>query len=129
MKRMLSLAWVSIYLILYLVTAGAQEIGKPFMTTFSSKEINGHVQNWSMVQDRRGVMYIGDGFGVQEYDGSTWRLIESPNESFARSIAIDADGRIYVGSSAMMGYLEPDKTGTMRYVSLLDFIKPEDQGF
>ena len=129
MKKMILLIWESIFIVFSAYTAHAQETGKPFMTIFPSKDINGHVQNWAIMQDRRGVMYIGDGFGVQEYDGSTWRLILSPNESFGRSLAIDDNGRIFVGSSGMLGYLEPDKVGTMRYVSLLDYIKPEDQVF
>jgi hypothetical protein len=116
-------------LILAGLSAFPAEIGKPFMTVYPSKEIGGHVQNWAIIQDRRGVMYIGDGFGVQEFDGSTWRLILSPNESFGRSLAIDAKGRIYVGSSGMLGYLAPDDFGSMQYMSLLDYIKPEDRTF
>jgi signal transduction histidine kinase len=129
MNKILIFACLTIHLAFNAFTAWAQETGKPFMTVFTTKEINGHVQNWSIIQDHRGVMYVGDGFGVQEYDGATWRLIEAPNGSFARSLAIDANGRIYVGSSGMLGYLEPDATGTMRYVSLMDYITPEDQVF
>jgi signal transduction histidine kinase len=129
MKKMILFILESIYLVIAAFTAEGQEIGKPLMTTFSSKEIRGHVQNWAIIQDHRGVIYIGDGLGTQVSEGSTWRLIESPNQSFSRSFAIDANGRIYVGSSGMLGYLEPDKAGSMRYVSLMDYIRPEDQIF
>lgn len=116
-------------LILVTFTVYSAEIGKPFMTIYTSKEIKGHTQFWSMTQDDRSIMYIGDGFGVQEFDGSTWRLILSPNKSFGRSLSKDADGRIYVGSSGMLGYLEADNRGQMQYRSLLEYIKPEDRIF
>ncbi len=109
--------------------AHAVETGKPFMTIYTSKEIEGHTQFWAIEQDDRGVMYIGDGYGVQEFDGSNWRAIINPNHSFGRSLSKDADGRIYVGSSGMLGYLEADDRGEMQYCSLMGFIKPEDRIF
>ncbi len=110
-------------------SAYPDETGRPFMTMYTSKEIEGHTQFWAMAQDDRGIMYIGDGYGVQEFDGSTWRLILPPNHSFGRSLAKDVNGRIYVGSSGMLGYLEADDRGIMQYRSLLEFIKPEDRLF
>ncbi|MBN2355422.1 GAF domain-containing protein [candidate division KSB1 bacterium] len=107
----------------------AAEGGKPFMTVYSSKEIEGHTQFWAIEQDDRGVMYIGDGYGVQEFDGSRWRAIIAPNHSFARALSKDANGRIYVGSSSMLGYLEADERGRMQYRSLMEFIQPEDRQF
>ena len=53
-------------LILLRLIAYPTETGKPFMTFYTAKETGGHFQNWSFIQDDRGVMYIGNGFGVQE---------------------------------------------------------------
>jgi hypothetical protein len=53
--------------------ACAAETGMPFMTAYPSKEFGGHTQFWSIEQDDRGVMYIGDGYGIQEFDGTNWR--------------------------------------------------------
>ncbi|MCI0516112.1 hypothetical protein L0128_23105, partial [candidate division KSB1 bacterium] len=105
------------------------ETGRPFMTLFPSKATGGHIQNWMMTQDDRGVIYVGNGYGIQEFDGATWRMILSPNQSFARTFAKDTDGRIYVGSSGMLGYLEADDQGLMQYRSLLEYIRPEDRIF
>lgn len=110
-------------------TIYSAETGKPFMTIYTSKEIEGHTQFWAIEQDDRGVMYIGDGYGIQEFDGSNWRTIFSPNRSFARALSKDENGRIYVGSSGMLGYLEPDAHGEIQYKSLLEFIQPEDRQF
>ncbi len=103
------------------------ETGKPLMTVYTAKETDGHSQNWAFMQDDRGVMYIGNGYGVQEFDGSSWRLILAPNRSFARSFAKDSAGRIYVGSGAELGYLETGDCGDVKYVSLLDYINERDR--
>ena len=126
MKKALSF-FVMILLLSH--NAEAVETGKPFATTYTAKEIGGHLQNWAFLQDRRGVIYLGSGFGVHEFDGSTWRLILAPNESFGRSLTMDDSGRIYVGCSSMFGYLAPDAAGSLRFVSLYDYIAPEDRVF
>ncbi len=107
----------------------AAETGKPFITVYPAIQTGGHFQNWALTQDNRGVMYIGNGYGVQEFDGSTWRMILNSNGSFAKSFAKDSSGRIFVGSAAELGYLAPDSTGAMRYVSLLQYLPKEDQEF
>ena len=75
----------------------SQELGLPLIQNFTPKEYNGQIQNWGVVQDSRGVMYIANGGGVLEYDGVSWRMIELPNELSALALAIDDTGRIYVG--------------------------------
>ena len=105
------------------------EVGVPVLETHSYKEYNDFGQIWTILQDRRGVMYFGDSGGdILEYDGVTWRKIVTPG-SIARSLAMDDSGRIWVGGSANFGYLEPDAAGAMRYVSLLDKIPERDREF
>lgn len=118
-----------IVLVMSAVPIHPAETGKPFMTLYTAKETGGHFQNWAIAQDNRGVIYIGNGFGVQEFDGSTWRIIASPNRSSARCFAKDSTGRIYVGSLANFGYLAADRQGSMHYVSLINYLTPEDQAF
>jgi len=110
-------------LLVVVFAASAEEIGKPFMTVYTAKEIGGHFQNWAFMQDDRGVMYIGNGYGVQEFDGASWRLVLASNHSFARSFAKDSTGRIYVGCGADLGYLQPDDSGDLKFVSLLAWKK------
>ncbi len=75
-------------------------------------------QNWSITQDDRGIMYIGNLAGVLSYDGATWRLIPTKNQTLVRTVFRDSTGRIYVGAYGEIGYLSPDETGTTRFVSL-----------
>ncbi len=105
------------------------EAGKVFITNYSPKEYGAHPQNWAITQDDRGVMYFGNNNGVLEYDGVSWRLIQLPNKSVARSFAKDENGRIYVGGVGDFGYLAADSLGQMRYLSLLAHVKAEDLPF
>ncbi len=118
-----------ILLLLFCTAACATETGQPFMTVYPSKEFDGHTQFWAIEQDDRGVMYIGDGYGIQEFDGVNWRLILNANHTFGRSLSKDEKGRIYAGSSAMLGFLAADERGEMQYHSLMEYIKPEDRQF
>ena len=95
------------------------ELGKPILTAWLPKDYGADVQNWAIVQDDRGVMYFGNNSGILEYDGVFWRLIQFPNKSVCRSLAKDANGRIYAGGVGDFGYLAPDSVGQMRFVSLL----------
>ena len=74
-------------------------------------------------------MYVGNNIGALQYDGASWRLIDTASNSVVRSIARDAHGRLYVGSTGEIGYLAPDDHGQLHYVSLLQHVKPEDRAF
>lgn len=110
--------------------AAADEAGLPFIRNFSPMEYGGAPQNWSVIQDQHGVIYVGNvNDGLFAFDGSRWRRIPIPNRSAVRSLAMDAGGRIYVGAVGDFGYLEPDAAGHMHYVSLLDHVPVEQRQF
>ncbi len=104
------------------------ELGTPVLRNYTAKETNGANQVWAIIQDRRGVLFFGTSNSVVEYDGVTWRRIPLPS-SVARSFAMDAAGKIWVGANATVGYLEPDANGTLQFVSLLEKIPPEHRNF
>ncbi|MBW8048922.1 MAG: hypothetical protein FVQ77_01000 [Cytophagales bacterium] len=96
---------------------------------FTPKEYKAQSQNWTIVQDKRGVMYFGNLQGILEYDGVHWRFIKTTHETTVRSLAIDQIGRIYVGAVGEIGYLAPDSLGTLIYQSLLKLIPEKDLDF
>ena len=100
------------------LNAGSSEYGAPFITNYSPSDYSAYPQNWASVQDNRGVMYFGNNDGVLEYDGKNWRTIQVTNKSTVRSMAIDTNGSIYVGAQNEFGYLSPDNSGLLNYVSL-----------
>lgn len=107
----------------------SDEEGLSFITNYTRRDYAESSQNWAAIQDRRGMMYFANTNGVLEYDGNAWRIIYVSNLSAARSLAIDSNGRIYVGAQNEFGYLEPDSSGKLGYVSLLHRFKEKEQNF
>jgi signal transduction histidine kinase/CheY-like chemotaxis protein/ligand-binding sensor domain-containing protein len=107
-------------------TAGRHpEAGGLLIRHYLPEVYDGGAQNWTMLQDRRGVIYVGSTNALLEYDGVSWRRILTPARATIRSLAMDADGRIYAGATGDLGYLAPDGNGDTQFVSMLDRI-PKD---
>ncbi len=79
-------------------------------------------QNWAVVQDHRGVIYVANYDGILEFDGVRWRLLPVLSRTVVRSLDVDASGRLYVGAQGDFGYVWPDSLGTLRYTSLVQAI-------
>ncbi len=101
----------------------------PDVKNYSMREYNGGGQIWTIAQDHRGILYLGESSSaVIEFDGTSWRKIFLPS-SVVRSIKVDDSGRVWVGASGNFGYLAPDAHGTLKYVSLLEKIPAQDRAF
>lgn len=79
-------------------------------------------QNWAVVQDHRGVIYVANYDGILEFDGVRWRLLPVLSRTVVRSLDVDASGRLYVGAQGEFGYVWTDSLGTLRYTSLVQAI-------
>jgi signal transduction histidine kinase/ligand-binding sensor domain-containing protein len=106
-----------------------REAGLPYLRNYSPREYRAQPQNWSVTQDRHGVIYIGNNDGVLVYDGVRWRTVRVSNDSAVRSLDVDGNGTVYVGARGEFGYLAPDESGSPVYVSLLDRVPAADRGF
>jgi PAS domain S-box-containing protein len=104
-----------------------REQGDPFLRNFLPREYGAFFQNWSVIQDHRGLIYVGNSSGILEYDGVRWRLIRTEKGTTVRSLAVNKSGRVYVGAQGEFGYLAPDIHGEMYFVSLMERVKPEDR--
>lgn len=104
-----------------------KQLGKPFITNYSYQDYKGSPINWWALEDNDGLMYFANSGRVLQYDGVTWKKIEGNNG--ARCLVKDANGTIYVGGGGDFGYLSPNKTGELEYVSLLDEVPEEHKNF
>jgi signal transduction histidine kinase/DNA-binding response OmpR family regulator len=129
MIKRLPAAGVAVLALFLGVSAAALERGVPVIRNFTPKDYGAGATNWAVVQDHRGVVYVGNESGVLEYDGVRWRLIATPNGTVVRSLAIDPNGRIYVGAVGEIGYLAPDAQGQYAFVSLLDKVPAAEREF
>jgi diguanylate cyclase (GGDEF)-like protein len=93
--------------------------------------IDAYPQNFALVQDDQGIVYVGNSQGVLEFDGERWRLIRLSNGEIVRSLGVArrAEGtRVYVGGYNEFGFLERDEFGVMQYRSLLQRFKKRLDG-
>ncbi|MCP3959052.1 MAG: hypothetical protein GY719_14470, partial [bacterium] len=103
------------------------ETGRFFVQDFAPEDYGAAAQNWNIVQDERGLIYIGNNTGILIFDGVSWRLI--PTQNIVRSVVLGDDGRVFVGGDGDLGYLAPDSLGRLRFVSMLGHIAEEDRAF
>jgi signal transduction histidine kinase/DNA-binding response OmpR family regulator len=101
------------------ISAQAQENkGLPFITNYRYQDYNADGVNWWAAEDDNGVMYFANNLGVLVYDGQHWEVVTPIDYTETRSLVKGRDGIIYVGTYGDFGYLEPDKIGKLKFVSL-----------
>jgi len=98
------------------------ELGKIPVTNYSHEENPGHHQNWFITQDHNGFIYTGNGSGVLEFDGASWRLISAPGLQAVRTVVVDENNVKWVGADRELGYLAADTAGFLQYKSLKEKI-------
>lgn len=103
--------------------------GVPIIRNYSPDEYNGHNQNWAISQDDRGIIYIGNNYGLIEYDGVDFRTITPKFNAIVRSMDISDDNIVFVGSHNDIGYLSPDSSHQLQYVSLVKELPDEVKEF
>lgn len=105
------------------------ETGRPFIKYYSPKVYDGTAVNWTIAQDKRGVMYFGNGTGILEFDGTSWRKIKVPNSANVRSLVSSDNGIIYVCASDDFGYLKADTIGQLKYQLLKPYLDRKYQNY
>ena len=105
------------------------EAGAFVFRTYSAKDYSASPQNWSIVQDPHGVLYFGNTEGILSYDSVNWKMIRMPNGAVAQSLALAANGIVYVGGVGEFGYLETGPKGLTRFTSLLPRLPLADRRF
>ncbi|MBX2889420.1 MAG: hypothetical protein KF734_00710 [Saprospiraceae bacterium] len=109
----------------------AQEsnLGIPPVRNFSKKIYQAGTQNWDAAQDGRGVLFFANNEGLLQFDGSHWACHPVANKTVVRSVAIDPEGRIFVGAQSELGYFFPTANGQLRYHSLVALLPPDKRNF
>lgn len=129
-RTYLSLVFILLFHTGPLFAGNIENPGIPLIRNFTPREYDAHPQNWTILQDDRGVMYFGNtNRGLIEFDGSQWRRIRVANNSSIRSLALDADGTVYVGAVGTFGFLESDSKGERHYISMVDRLDQKERDF
>ncbi len=103
--------------------------GMPRVVAYPPKVYGAEAQNWALAQDGQGVIHAGNTLGIVSFDGVRWRLLPTPGQTVVRSMATDAKGRVFVGATGELGYLEDAATGRPVFISLVDRLPAEYRRF
>ncbi|MES2419152.1 MAG: triple tyrosine motif-containing protein [Bacteroidota bacterium] len=104
-------------------------IGLPQVTSYSSLTYKGGTQNWSIEQDKNGILYFANSEGLLTFNGAFWKIYPMPNKTVVRSVKIDKSGKIFVGAQDELGYFYPNSNGTLIYHSLKNLIPAKERQF
>ena len=122
--------YVFIFLCLFILkVCGQNPIGLPQIVNFTNADYRGGNQNWSIRQDKAGIIYIANNEGLLTYNGQTWKLYSIPSKTVVRSVEINDNGKIYIGAQNDIGYFYPDGSGTLRYTSIKQLIPLKENSF
>ena len=102
------------------IQSNAQEL--PPIVTYPPEEYQADNQNWMISQDANKHIFVANNAGLLKFDGSRWKLFESPNGSILRSIKV-IDELAYTGSYMEFGYWAKDEFGDLVYSSLVPKLK------
>jgi len=65
--------------------------------TFDQNENKGGFQNWDVIQNNDGYIYVANTEAVLEFNGNSWTKFEFDNKEHPRSFAKNDKGEIFVG--------------------------------
>jgi len=91
----------------------------PPIISFSPETYNADNQNWSITQTDNKHIFIANNKGLLEFNGDSWQLYPTPNESIIRSVHAH-NNLIYSGSFRDFGFWERDGFGRLNYTSLVE---------
>ena len=78
--------FISCLFLLNLSLSFAQEL--PPIIKYSALTYEGGNQNWMISQDKNQHLYFANNEGLLEFNGSSWKLYPSPNETIIRSVKV-----------------------------------------
>ncbi len=105
------------------------QFSKPFVKNYTPKDYNAFFQNWDAVQDKKGVMYFANNYGVLVFSGNKWDVVGAPNGSIIRSLVLNSDGKVVAGGYNEIGIIESDELGNPVFSSITESLAKEFQDF
>jgi len=106
----------------------AQE-GNYYITNFTPSNYGASDQNWSIVQDSLGRIFVANLNGIMMYDGKFWKITNIEDEKEATSLAKADDGTIYYGGGGVFGYISFTDSGKLHPNSLSKSLPEKEKEF
>ena len=102
-------------------------LGTPLINNYSKEVYKGGTQSWDVLYSKNGFLLFANNNGLVSFDGNDWLVNSLPNKTILRSVAMDEQGRIYVGGQDELGYFAPNPLGKLIYHDLKISLPAEHQ--
>ncbi|MEN8798377.1 MAG: two-component regulator propeller domain-containing protein, partial [Flavobacteriaceae bacterium] len=117
---------VFLLFVILITSADLSSQGLPPVKNFAPLDYRAENQNWAISQAADKVIYIANNQGLLAYNGGSWILYTSPNETIMRSVKAVGE-RIYTGCYMEFGFWQKNPFGLLTYTSLSDAIRGQLQ--
>lgn len=95
------------------------DLGQPPSEHFDTMKITGDPQNFSIKQDNKGSIYMGNGRGLLVFDGNNWQTLTIGIQTIRDFILLE-NGKILVGAAGNIGVFEKNDVGQFEYHSFVN---------
>lgn len=79
--------------------------------SFGYQDYQAGVQNWDIIQNKDGYIYVANNDGILEFNGESWVLFKFKNQNHPRSFSKNEQGEIYVGGINEFGRIAYNEVG------------------
>lgn len=100
----------------------------PQIINFSTQTYKGHSINYDFYQDEAGILYVGNAYGVLQFDGVNWRKTPLVDGKSALRITQAFENKIFISSSSEFGFLNKRINGEIYYQSLKALMPEKEIG-
>lgn len=90
----------------------------PNIISFNRSDYNAGNKNWSISEDDKGILYIGNDLGLLEFDGIEWMLYKTSKNELIRAVYAASNSLIFTGGYEEFGVWNRDISGKLQYHSL-----------
>ncbi|MEZ7504420.1 triple tyrosine motif-containing protein [Flavobacterium sp. Arc2] len=111
-----------LYILFVLVSSFAFSQELPPIVKYAPNHYGAGNQNWMISQDQNQYVFFANNEGLLEYNGASWQLYPSSNETIIRSVKV-IDGKVFTGSYMEFGFWKRNTDGRLQYNSLSQKLK------
>ena len=114
----------------FAVPADSRLTGTPLVSTWDSKDYGiSPGTNWIVQHPQTGFVYVGNSFGVFEFDGASWRFLSMPVQTVVPVVLVDAQGTVWLGCTNAVAVLQPDAKGELQPVDVTARLSEAEREF
>ncbi len=117
-------------LVYILCTLGAfAQHGNYYINNYTPSSYGAGDQNWNIIQDSLGRLFVANNDAVMMYDGRNWHPINITDGSTVSSVAKTKNNILLVGGVGDFGYLNTNNATKIKYVSLKQSLPDKEKTF